>query len=74
LRMLCQYPSSHLALKQQKRSKTFAWSRDRLLSMRPEDFERYVEFEERLGEAVSVIEQVITAVIDRLPDKKEEEP
>jgi hypothetical protein len=48
--------------------------RDRLLSVRPEDFEHYVELEKRLGEAVGAIGQVITAVVDRLPDKKEEEP
>jgi hypothetical protein len=41
-----------------------------LLSMRPEDFKRYVEAEERLGLAVGVIEQIVTAVVDRLPEKE----
>jgi hypothetical protein len=44
--------------------------REYLLLMRSEDFRRYIEAEERLGEAVGVIEQIVTAAIDRLPDKE----
>jgi hypothetical protein len=46
--------------------------RDRLLSMQPEGFERYVDLKERLGEAVAIIDQVVAGVIHQLPDKMEE--